>query len=1186
MRGLPFPQGAAFDRETSYEYGTPISNVDEIPIDPALAGPPIDPALSGWESVPAHIQNGFQALPPGFTSQHPEYSQGPQGDPFAPAPPPLYFAPESQEPPPSKPVKKKRKVRRERECGFCQGNDKKNSQGEPEAMVSCDECGRSGHPTCMDLGEIGDQLHSYTWSCIECKKCEICREKGDDDRILFCDSCDRGWHLDCLTPPMEESPPGKFYCPACTGNPAGECAAPEQDPAESEVEPDGTVRESSVASTSRAPRTRRKSTNKKGGKRKAETASESEDNPSDTPTQPRGRTRRAAASSPRKSARGQENSVSPSKRPSVQITAPPKRMVVRLRIPPQSKGKEKEESSDEEPPKGLFDEMLTPEERDTTKTKIASLDKVKFDRSRQTAELLAATVKQPITIPDTPTAGPSSRPLRSTTLAMPPTPVFNLARSVSPTPSTPITPSVAPSGLRIRTIRFGQYDIQTWYDAPFPEEYANIPDGRLWICEFCLKYNKSRFGAARHCLKCKARHPPGDEIYRDGAVSIFEVDGRRNKIYCQNLCLLSKMFLDHKSLFYDVEPFLFYVMTEVDDGGSRFVGYFSKEKRSPKDYNVSCIMTLPVRQRQGWGNLLIEFSYLLSKKEQRLGSPEKPLSGLGALGYKNYWTLAIMRYLQKATGSPRLEDVSRATSMTLEDVYNTLLDQDLIAVDSLATPRPLPGQAIKFPKGRKNGFARRHLIRTQTQDDETNKSPFVPPNRYEIQWDRAQVDAYLAKWESKGYLKIKPEKLKWSPFLLARVKKSDAAEVRDDSISAPDAAALASSSSLAETPTPVTPGFDGHDDNVAVPRRSSRSSSKGETRSPEQATTRRLRSRARVSPERRNTAPSLSPSRPMRPLRTRSTSTRTSYSPMKIDSFMDEDAALAARLAMEDRPMRMLRSRSATSPELQRSVSSHTKIATRKRRRIDSSPEPDAPAAPAEEETKLISADARLPASRSPTIRPQLNGYTEAPAISPELEEPMDVDANIPDNRSPTYHHLPTTNDLSDTRPASPLHRTSGINGFAAPPDAHEDNRSEFDSGTPFTAVLSRHSAPSDDTVYAPGAASSKGDVDSPAEVAHSAVEMEEAERPMAIINAEDLQYHAEGDVRRVNLDVGEPELREAVIDAGVNEAEVSAVKGAVIGEEVDADADAEGEDVDAEGEDADAEGEDDDAEGEPDTEL
>ena len=67
------------------------------------------------------------------------------------------------------------------------------------------------------------------------------------------------------------------------------------------------------------------------------------------------------------------------------------------------------------------------------------------------------------------------------------------------------------------------------------------------------------------------------------------------------------MFLDHKTLYYDVEPFLFYVMTEADEHGAQFVGYFSKEKRSPTN-NVSCIMTLPVRQRRGWGNLLIDFS--------------------------------------------------------------------------------------------------------------------------------------------------------------------------------------------------------------------------------------------------------------------------------------------------------------------------------------------------------------------------------------------------------------------------------------------------------------------------------------------------------------------------------------------------------------------------------------------------
>ena len=40
-----------------------------------------------------------------------------------------------------------------------------------------------------------------------------------------------------------------------------------------------------------------------------------------------------------------------------------------------------------------------------------------------------------------------------------------------------------------------------------------------------------------------------------------------------------------------------------------------------------------------------------------MGSPEKPLSALGALGYRKYWTLAIMRYLDTAPDNPRLEGI-------------------------------------------------------------------------------------------------------------------------------------------------------------------------------------------------------------------------------------------------------------------------------------------------------------------------------------------------------------------------------------------------------------------------------------------------------------------------------------------------------------------------------------------------
>lgn len=77
-------------------------------------------------------------------------------------------------------------------------------------------------------------------------------------------------------------------------------------------------------------------------------------------------------------------------------------------------------------------------------------------------------------------------------------------------------------------------------------------------------------------MKCNLRHPPGNEIYRKGSLSVFEVDGKKNKIYCQNLCLLAKLFLDHKTLYYDVEPFLFYIMCDCDSRGCHMVGYFSK----------------------------------------------------------------------------------------------------------------------------------------------------------------------------------------------------------------------------------------------------------------------------------------------------------------------------------------------------------------------------------------------------------------------------------------------------------------------------------------------------------------------------------------------------------------------------------------------------------------------------------
>lgn len=234
----------------------------------------------------------------------------------------------------------------------------------------------------------------------------------------------------------------------------------------------------------------------------------------------------------------------------------------------------------------------------------------------------------------------------------------------------------------IKMVQLGKHLIQPWYFSPYPEELTK--ESVVYLCEFCLKFAKSLHCLKRHRTKCTLRHPPGNEIYRKSNISFFEIDGRKNKIYAQNLCLLAKLFLDHKTLFYDTDPFLFYVMTQYDNKGFHIVGYFSKEKESTEDYNVACILTLPQYQRKGYGKLLIEFSYELSKFEGKTGTPEKPLSDLGLLSYRSYWSqtiLEILINLETDDGnqpSITINEICERTSIRKEDVVSTLQHLGLI----------------------------------------------------------------------------------------------------------------------------------------------------------------------------------------------------------------------------------------------------------------------------------------------------------------------------------------------------------------------------------------------------------------------------------------------------------------------------------------------------------------------------
>ncbi|KAL1955292.1 hypothetical protein VTO42DRAFT_8824 [Malbranchea cinnamomea] len=228
----------------------------------------------------------------------------------------------------------------------------------------------------------------------------------------------------------------------------------------------------------------------------------------------------------------------------------------------------------------------------------------------------------------------------------------------------------------LNRIQMGKFEIEPWYFSPYPASFSDAD--LVYIDEFCLSYFDSKKAFERHRSKCTMVHPPGNEIYRDDYVSFFEVDGRRQRTWCRNLCLLSKLFLDHKTLYYDVDPFLFYCMTTRDEYGCHLVGYFSKEKESAEGYNVACILTLPQYQRRGYGRLLIAFSYELSKREGKLGSPEKPLSDLGLLGYRQYWRETLVELLLDGRETVSESELASLSAMTEKDVHETLVVLNLL----------------------------------------------------------------------------------------------------------------------------------------------------------------------------------------------------------------------------------------------------------------------------------------------------------------------------------------------------------------------------------------------------------------------------------------------------------------------------------------------------------------------------
>lgn len=255
----------------------------------------------------------------------------------------------------------------------------------------------------------------------------------------------------------------------------------------------------------------------------------------------------------------------------------------------------------------------------------------------------------------------------------------------------------------IDKVVISQYVMCPWYFSPLPEEF--FATRTVYICEYCFTMLTTERVYKRHVARCTCRAPPGDLIYRDDEICFFEVNGSEHTNYCRNICLVARLFLQHKTLMADVDVFLFYVMfaktnskrappaqktlaeqeqaaqhepeikrvrdqqrqSSGDDDSYHFVGFFSKEKQ--QENSLSCIVALPCFQKKGYGNMMIDFSYMLSSRECRLGGPEMPLSDLGLMSYLSYWKRRIYEVLARNTTSEiSLLEISKQTMISYRNL--------------------------------------------------------------------------------------------------------------------------------------------------------------------------------------------------------------------------------------------------------------------------------------------------------------------------------------------------------------------------------------------------------------------------------------------------------------------------------------------------------------------------------------
>lgn len=69
---------------------------------------------------------------------------------------------------------------------------------------------------------------------------------------------------------------------------------------------------------------------------------------------------------------------------------------------------------------------------------------------------------------------------------------------------------------------------------------------------------------------------------------------------------------------------------------------------------------------------------LLTRRSAQVGTPERPLSDLGRVSYRSYWTRVLMPVLKERQGSISIKELSELTCIKPDDIIYTLQHLGLI----------------------------------------------------------------------------------------------------------------------------------------------------------------------------------------------------------------------------------------------------------------------------------------------------------------------------------------------------------------------------------------------------------------------------------------------------------------------------------------------------------------------------